>query len=114
MLDIDLKSGSIPLKRDLHRALKVKRFCREKSSPTPLPLLVGDLNTTSPSFSSGWPATLIRVKAHFGVEITIYYRLKFSGKYFTPCTISVSLDKIKKIIFSFGHTNDFFHISWRL
>ena len=60
MPDIDLKKWVIPLK--LHRAIKVKRFCREKSSPTPLPLLVGVLNTTSPSFSSGWHATLIRVK----------------------------------------------------
>ena len=32
------KNGSIPFKLDLYQALKVKRFCREKSSPTPHPI----------------------------------------------------------------------------
>ena len=39
-------------------------FVVKSLAPPPLPLLVGVLNTTSPSFGSGWHATLIRVKSN--------------------------------------------------
>ena len=35
-------------------------FVVKSLAPPPLPLLVGVLNTTSPSFGSGWHATFIR------------------------------------------------------
>ena len=37
-------------------------FVVKSLAPTPLPLLVGVLNTTNTSFGSGWHATFIRVK----------------------------------------------------
>ena len=49
MLDVYLKKWVNPFKTCL--------------APPPLPLLVGVLNTTSPSFGSGWHATFIRVKS---------------------------------------------------
>ena len=50
MLDIDLKKRVIPLRLDLHQALKVKRFCQEKSSPTPLTSTSWSLKYNMPRF----------------------------------------------------------------
>ena len=50
-----------------------RAFVVKSQAPPPLPLLVGVLNTTSPSFGIGWYATFIRVKGTYSSQIVFYY-----------------------------------------